>query len=343
MSMQVSTQSLHLLLREPTRGLQSQLARVHQEIATGMRSDTGLQLGAGAALSISLRNQSAELEAMLGSNAALLSRFDATQTVLNGLSVAGGSLQQTLVRAGDADIAAVVASARGAGMQIGSFINSSFSGQMLFGGDGQSMVDYFSRPENAARASIIEAFEQAFGTSVGSQAASAISGDAMKSFLDDTFSDLFNPANWKANWSKSPDGASQARIGSGATVISSVSANETGVRLLMEATTMATELGVDALGTDARRAVMTKAAGLLGDALAQLTGLSARVGIAQSEIEAADDALKAQSVYLRLRLDDLESVDPAEASTRLATLSTHLQLAYEMTAKISQLSLVKFL
>ena len=43
------------------------------------------------------------------------------------------------------------------------------------------------------------------------------------------------------------------------------------------------------------------------------------------------------------RINVLEGVDPAEAKTRLDTLTTQLQMSYATTAKVMQLSILNYI
>jgi flagellar hook-associated protein 3 FlgL len=53
--------------------------------------------------------------------------------------------------------------------------------------------------------------------------------------------------------------------------------------------------------------------------------------------------MKASSNALATSLSTLESVDPAEASVRLNELQTRMEASYSLTARLQQLSLVKYL
>jgi flagellar hook-associated protein 3 FlgL len=348
MSIGISTRNFNGALRGPIERLQSRQIKAQAELSGGRLSDVGQTLGEGASVSIGLRSQMAALQSYVGCNVSVASRLDATQNALNSLLSVGASLQQTLLNAGDgaAGASSLLARSRAAFDQIIATGNASFAGQFLFAGaqtDTKPLSDYYSSPESAARAAVDDAFSSTFGVSPGSAASASISGDAMQSFLDNQFASLFTSANWKAKWSHASDDVIQSRIGPTTTIASSISANEESVRVLTEAATMVSDLRLDALGGDARAAVLKTATGLIGDALGGLTTLSSRVGAAQQQIDATSGVLKTQSGYLQTRLDDMESVDPAEASTRLTMLSTNLQIAYDMTARLGRLSLVKFL
>ena len=57
----------------------------------------------------------------------------------------------------------------------------------------------------------------------------------------------------------------------------------------------------------------------------------------------ADETLEAQQKIIETHLNDLESVDAYEASTRVKGLQALIETAYTLTARLQQLSLVNFL
>ena len=50
-----------------------------------------------------------------------------------------------------------------------------------------------------------------------------------------------------------------------------------------------------------------------------------------------------QATLFEKHILDMEGVDPYEASTRVADLLSHIETSYALTARIQQLSLVKYL
>jgi flagellar hook-associated protein 3 FlgL len=52
--------------------------------------------------------------------------------------------------------------------------------------------------------------------------------------------------------------------------------------------------------------------------------------------------LQAQVDIVKLNLDDLEGVDVYAASTKITALTNQMEISYNLTARISQLSLVNY-
>ncbi|MEN9894165.1 MAG: hypothetical protein RIR97_17, partial [Pseudomonadota bacterium] len=57
----------------------------------------------------------------------------------------------------------------------------------------------------------------------------------------------------------------------------------------------------------------------------------------------SNESLTAQINIVKTNLNDLQGVDPYEASTRVNTLLQQVETSYTLTAKIQKLSLVNFL
>ena len=57
----------------------------------------------------------------------------------------------------------------------------------------------------------------------------------------------------------------------------------------------------------------------------------------------ASQRIGMQADLFERHLLDMEGVDPYEASTRVADLLSHIETSYALTARIQQLSLLRFL
>ena len=68
-----------------------------------------------------------------------------------------------------------------------------------------------------------------------------------------------------------------------------------------------------------------------------------RLGTAQERVKSANDRMSIQIDIMTNHISLLEGVDPYEASTRVSALMTQVETAYAMTARIQNLSLLKYL
>ncbi len=74
-----------------------------------------------------------------------------------------------------------------------------------------------------------------------------------------------------------------------------------------------------------------------------LANEEARLGIAQERVKNANGRMSIQIDIMTNQIGLLEGVDPYEAQTRVSALTTQVETAYAMTARIQNLSLLKYL
>ena len=97
------------------------------------------------------------------------------------------------------------------------------------------------------------------------------------------------------------------------------------------------------VGETARNALLTRTVGLVGEAMADIANLRSQTGIVENRVKNASDRLNMQVNLFEKNILQLEGVDPYEASTRVSSLLTQIETSYALTARIQQLSLVKYL
>ena len=82
---------------------------------------------------------------------------------------------------------------------------------------------------------------------------------------------------------------------------------------------------------------------LVGESMSDLANLSSSTGIVENRVKNASERIDMQVDLFETNIQDLEGVDPYEASTRVSTLLQQIETSYALTARIQQLSLVKYL
>lgn len=135
----------------------------------------------------------------------------------------------------------------------------------------------------------------------------------------------------------------ELRIGPQESAAYSVSANDAGVRSLYSALVAVIDAGASNLSSDAFGALAGLVAGGASTAAAQLTHSQASLGEMQNRVKSANNRMEIQRNVLEKVVGGLESVDPVEASTRLNSLTTQLQVSYAVTARMFKLSLLDYL
>jgi flagellar hook-associated protein 3 FlgL len=205
------------------------------------------------------------------------------------------------------------------------------------------MLPFESDPPSPAKQAIDDAFSTYFGFAQNDPQVSNISAAQMADFIDTVFVDLFDDASWSALWSDASDRNVRSRISTSELIETSANANESAFRKLAMAYSMLGELGGDRLDKGAFQVVADRALSAVGGALQDLTGIQARLGIAQNRVANASERLTIQRDIMSQQILGLENVDLFETATRVNTLMSQVELSYSLTARIRQLSLLRYM
>lgn len=328
--------------------MQAELAQATKELATGRYADVGRELGFRTGQSISVRQERSQLEAFMTSNGVVSLRLNSTEKSLQSIRTAAeGFMKEIISRPYDGiDSGAVIASARSNLGFLVSELNRTAGGQYIYGGlnASQRPVDpYETTPTSAAKSAVDAAFLSAFGIPQTDPAVLQISPSDMAAFLDGPFASLFDEAAWVGAWSRASSEVMHSQVSAAEKVATSISANDSAIRKLAMAYTMAFDLGNAGLSAETRQVLFQKAANLVGVATKELTHLEAAVGNAQSRVNRANEMMDLQRNILDEKLGKLEGVDPAEAKTRVDALSTQIQISYSLTSQLRKLSLIDYI
>ncbi len=74
-----------------------------------------------------------------------------------------------------------------------------------------------------------------------------------------------------------------------------------------------------------------------------VTNVQARLGVAQNRVSDASERMSIQRDILTRQVTGLENVDPYEAATRVNALMSQVEVSYSLTARIRQMSLLRYL
>ena len=325
---------------------QAALSKAQVELSSGKLADIGLGLGSGTGTYVSLNAQQTRLQAIKASNGTTAATLNTAITALDSLrttatdfltaltqATSTGSVPGTLLTTAGTDLDALTAT-----------LNTTVGGNAIFAGidSGTTPMTAYA-PGSPAKTAVDASFAMNFGTTQGSASASSISGDAMQSYLDGAFADLFSASSYKGTWSSASDTPPTAQISLTETVDTSVGANADAFRQLAQAYTMVKEFGGANFGSAAGQAVLSSATRLVGSAMAGITAAQAGIGLSQAAVSNADDRMAAQIDYLSTQSSDMVGVDPSALSIQLTGLRNQIQASYEITSQLQQLSLVNYL
>jgi flagellar hook-associated protein 3 FlgL len=343
----ISSLSLSTPMRTSVMSLQSQLSQTMAEVSSQTKADIGLSLGAQTGTAISLQDQMDQLNSYTNTNSLASTRLSSTANSLSSIITSVQAMSQNIIQAtGVGPSTTLQTSAQNSLQALIGTLNTTSGGQAIFGGINTAstpLADYTAG--STSKTAVDAAFAAAFPTQSpqSSSAASTITGPQMQSFLDNQFAALFNNANWQANWSSASDQTIQTAISPSESATTSVSANNSSIRQVAQAYTMLSELTGPNLSTDALNAVMSTASKLLSNATSGLNNVASGVGVVQSRLDDANTNISSQVDVLTSSVNSLEGVDTAALSTQVTQLQNQLQASYELTSKLSQLSLVNYL
>lgn len=343
-----STSALNNVPRLETLKLQNKLFQAQKELQTQRHADVGLALGFDTGQTVAIRSERLRIDEMKTSNGLAGVRLELTQNALTSMSATATSMIGQLFGARNSTTgpASIRESGQAALKSFGDLLNSQLNGNFLFAGintDVKPVQDFFEDPAPSNRVAVEAAYMGYFGFAEDDPQAKQITGAQMQGFLDTAFADLFTPVNWATDWSSASDQNIRSRISTNELIDTSANANEAAFRRLASAYTMLGALGVENLSQNAFQSVVDTATKIIGGAVRDLTELQAGLGVAQSRIRDANDRMTIQADLLDKHVTLLEGVDPYEATTRVNALMTQIETAYAMTARIQQLSLLKYL
>ena len=115
------------------------------------------------------------------------------------------------------------------------------------------------------------------------------------------------------------------------------------MRKLAMAAALVTDMFNSNVSAIARKAVLTRAVSLVGESMSDLANLASSTGIVENRVKNASDRIGMQVDLFQRNIQQLEGVDPYEASTRVTSLLQQIETSYALTARIQQLSLAKYL
>lgn len=343
----VSSASVSQAMRYSLLKAQAELTKAQKEVSTGVVADTGLALGSQTAKAVSLSRDLQRLNGIVDSNALVSSRLTATQSALGQLGDAAQTFLGTLTANanGDAGSGVVLVEANATLDAFTSILNTALDGEYLFAGINTDVrpVDDYNAPGSPAKAAFDAAFLAHFGFTQNDPPAANITAADMTTFLDTVLEPQFMGPAWQGTWSNATDGTIVSRITMNETLNTSVSANEAGLRKLAMAASAVKELFSSNVGAAARAAVVEKAIALTGSAIGDVANLQARTGIVENRVKNASERINTQVDLFERLQNELQGVDPYEASTRVSTLLGQIETSYALTARLQQLSLAKYL
>ncbi|HUB48817.1 MAG TPA: flagellin [Acetobacteraceae bacterium] len=353
----VSSFAGQMQLDYSVQSMQSQMNQLVGEVSSGEVANPAQSMGNDATLLYQLEMQSNEQTTLQTSTTNAGQQLDTIQTALSSIATATQSIvsqaQETASEANSSQGYSVLASEASSAMtQIIDQLNTSYDGTAVFAGDGGSTPPMTAADaSNGPLATINAVLSNAVAANGGNPLTSAdvtnlLTGpDGLSSVFSNTNS---NPAlNYNGSfYNGSTDGnPTSVLIGTGETVQYNASANQPAMSDLLQGLSMLVMLGAPSSQLDptAQSALLSAANTQLSTAQQEMTNLQGSLGATQSQLTAVATAQQTAATNTQSQILNYTQANTYSDATSLDNLQTQLQASYELTAQISQLSLVHYM
>ncbi|MFV0474789.1 MAG: flagellin [Pikeienuella sp.] len=309
-------------------------ARAAEEVSTGLKSDPVKASGGDPIRLYALERDLTLNETRRVNLDAAAARAGATQTALSKLETATGAIGGALMGAitiGDMTSAELHAGkARGAfGDAVGA-LNARYGDRTLFAG---------AATDGAALAGADRMLAE-----IAARVAPATGAADVIAAVDDYFSD---PAGFAATgYLGSLTDAAAAETGDGERVGYAIRADRAEITDALKALALGVigaEGGYAGATRGDRMEVMREAAGRGLNAIAGVVALRGEVGVSEERLELAGLRIGAERSFLQQSRNAVIAADPYEAGVAFTALQAQLETALNVTARLSSLSLAKYL
>jgi flagellar hook-associated protein 3 FlgL len=346
----VSNLSLQNTMRLTVAKAQKEMTQLQEETVTGRHADVGAVLGAKTARTLNLHRDLQRMESLKSTNALTTQRLAASQEALGQMSTAANDAMEVLIALSGMTSADQLDLAKtNLGNALSTFTaaaNTSFSGEYLFAGinsDVMPLDDYLEDTSpTGPKAAFDAAFLAHFGFDQSSPNVANITSADMQDFIDD-LETSFMGSDWETNWSSASNENMESRISAAETVQSSTNTNADGIRYTALGLVIGRELLALDISEQTRKTVSDAAIDYVGRAISGVDSERSKLGISESRVTQANTSLDAQITILNTSITDMEGIDTYEAATRVTTLESQLSLAYTLTSRIQNLSLLNYL
>lgn len=351
-----SSFQLNLFSRQNVERTAQALQKAGQEVATGRKADIYTDLGSRSASVMKLRIREEDTQTYMQSNNLIANKLQLTINSMDKLRDTIQSVVETTFfdtsQAGSG-ASLIQTQARAALDELIGTMNTSFNGEHVFAGLA-SEVSPLTRWADTNPATGMSP-EDVISGIVGSGPADVASVSTISTALDVIFTsaDTGNPAhNYEETFFNGTNaldagGAENRRItawvAAGQELEYGVQANDEAIRQTYKGLAMLITADTTTMDTATYRAWVAEISDTLAKGQEGLLQISARTGFNQEVVEKAQIQLTDLSLVQRNMITDYENVDPYEAITRMTNLERQLEATYQVTARLSGLSILAFL
>lgn len=314
--------------------IRTRLDGLSKELSTGRRLDPSRDLGAEAARIPEIERRLTLVGRQISSASQITDRLTVMQATLGNLSALGNRLMEQLASlsqsAGNEWRQEASQSGKAAIEDVISSLNTRFAGSFLFSGVAEDI------PSLSSAQSILD--------DIGAAISGASTADELVDLIDQWFAAPGGGFEAVAYQGDTGEPISR-RIDDLTSIMIDVRADSEAIRDLMKGAALAhfaEDPGVILSDAD-RDTVVADATGMLFGAATALAELSGRLGGAEQRVDEAVARMTAEQTSLSLMRGTLLGADPFETASTLEQVQLQLETHYAVTARLSQLSLTRYL
>jgi flagellar hook-associated protein 3 FlgL len=313
--------------------IKSELARLSDSLSSGKVADITRHLGGETAGLAGLEYSLTQLDAYAQTGSETQQYLAAQQTILTKVDDVRSATAARLLLVSDASTVAQVdeaaASAQSSFESVVRSLNTQIADRSVMGG------------ANVANAPLASADQML--TDIQTAIGGALDAATIIATVDDWFDD---PGGGFATMGYVGDtGPTQERrVSETRSVGLTARADNPAFVAVLKSTALAALANdMPALDADTKRTLLQEAGADMFGAASDLVGVQARVGFAEAQVADALAENAAQQTGLGIARNDLISADPFDTASRLQQVQLQLETHYAVTARLSQLSLLRYI
>ncbi|MBK1840833.1 flagellar hook protein [Azospirillum sp. YIM B02556] len=362
----LSTLGMSRSLQSTMTRQQMELTRANEEVSTGVHADVAATIGAGTGRDIALRNLFDRTDEYVKTTDLLDGRMKTMDSAMTSILASGTDLlaaASTGLGQQSPTGTSLQIRARGVLDQVVGLLNASSGNSYLFAGTAldQPPMRNVDGDKSGLR-SPMQIVRDAIQSATGGTAMPITAAEtaAVVARLDELFAvrdpatpapapltDTFEGGLYTGTTTMQPGGSASPRVAGqpaeSTGIAYGVQANDPMMRQMLEGIYMLAAVDTSQMEVDAYPDYIRTAVDKLSGGLGKLREATAQLGIQRAQVAALAEQHKTQKSVLSLQIDNLEGVDPYEASTRISQLEAQIDATSSATARIAKLHLTNYL
>ncbi len=328
--------------------MQTQLARSQKEMTSGTVADLGQALGANVGLDFSYGASNAMLTTIQATNGLVGSRLDVAQTALTSIQTDAQSLQSALLQASQpgGSSTGLATQAQDALSNLVSSLNTSIGGAYVFGGATTDAPPIAADPTTAGSAfqtAMASAITATFGSSAAAASATAATFQSNFTGVLSQVSAQGTTGQISLSSTTNPTSVTNVPTSVTANFVDPANPSTPVMQKLAEAYSLLSGASVQSLGQAGYDAALNVASTLVAQGVAGVTQMQAAAGQIQNNVNNANSTMAIQQTFFQTQIGNLEDVDQTQTATQINNLTTQIETAYQLTAKLQNMSLAQYL